>query len=121
VTAYYLPDFEGNIDKIYMYQDDTYIGEALNMERRRYNACRAEWTEQDEANYLFQNKQVAKFHKMVKDRRLELPQIGMQRTSVREELDRVEAEIVKDTVPVREEEYEDILSRDWSKAGFTDL
>lgn len=76
VEAYWLPTGEGEIEKAYLYQGDTYIGEAENMEKRRYNEFAIERTEDDEAAMLEQMKRVAKFDKMVKERRAELPKVG---------------------------------------------
>jgi hypothetical protein len=118
VTAYYLPDFDGNTETAYLYQGDRYIGEAINMENKRYNTCRAEWTPEDEANYLFQNKQVAKFHKAVKDGKANLLNIGVQKASVSREIEQVEVEVVETAPAVAENDYEDVLNRDWGKAGF---
>lgn len=87
VEAYWLPSDKadasgcvpaqgGNIDKAYLWQGDTYIGEAENMEKYRYNEFAIERTEEDEAAMLEQCKRVAKFDKMVKGRRAELPKVG---------------------------------------------
>ncbi|KAA6310533.1 hypothetical protein EZS27_038177, partial [termite gut metagenome] len=39
VTAYWLPLEDGGVDKVYLYQGDTYIGEALNRSAYDYNEC----------------------------------------------------------------------------------
>jgi energy-coupling factor transporter ATP-binding protein EcfA2 len=78
VEAYYMKNGEGNAETVYLYQGDRYIGEAYDVESKRYNECRAEWTDEDRENYLFQNKEQAIFHKMVKDIKAELPKLGVQ-------------------------------------------
>ena len=43
VTAYWLPDEDGSVQKIYLYQENTYIGEAVNREAYKYNECQIEF------------------------------------------------------------------------------
>ena len=80
VEAYWLPSDKagasGEIEKAYLYQGETYIGEAENMERYRYNEFAIERTEADEAAMEKQYRRVAKFDKLVKERRAELPKVG---------------------------------------------
>jgi hypothetical protein len=52
VTAYWLPEADGGIEKVYLYQGDVYIGEALNRSKYAYNECSVERTEEDEAKML---------------------------------------------------------------------
>lgn len=76
VEAYWLPNEDGGITTAYLYQEDTYIGEAFNMEQYRYNEFAIERTEEDEAAMLHQQKRVAKFDKMIRERRSQLPHVG---------------------------------------------
>lgn len=83
VEAYWLPrehsegdNTDAAVEKAYLWQGDTYVGEAENMEKYRYNEFAIERTEEDEAAMLEQCKRVAKFDKMVKGRRAELPKVG---------------------------------------------
>ena len=98
VTAYWLPridrtngtdkradgiscyrDNEGEmVERVYLYQDGVYIGEAENREKYAYNECEAERTDADNAAMLHQQKRVAKFDKWVKERRAKLPKVGHQ-------------------------------------------
>lgn len=75
VEAYYMPGEE--IERVYLWQGETYIGEAENMEKWRYNEFAAERTDADREAMLHQQKRVAKFDKMVRERRAELPKVGM--------------------------------------------
>lgn len=77
VTAYWLPEGDGEIASVYMYQGDTYIGEAENMEKWRYNEFACERGEDDIVKMLHQQKRVAKFDKMIKERRAVLPKVGV--------------------------------------------
>ncbi len=75
VEAYYMPG-EG-IERVYLWQGETYIGVAENMEKWRYNEFAAERTDADREAMLHQQKRVAKFDRMVRERRAELPKVGM--------------------------------------------
>ena len=84
VTAYWLPDEEGKTQTVYLYQGDTYIGEAQNMEQFTYNECAFERTAEDEAKMLHQAKRAAHFDRLIKERRQDIPKIGkMDRDTVR--------------------------------------
>lgn len=85
VTAYWLPNDDGSVGTVYLWQGDTFIGEAENRENYAYNECQAERTEEDEAKMLEQNKRIAKFDKMMRERRKELPKVGILEEDVIEE------------------------------------
>ena len=68
VDAYYLPDENGLIKEIYLFQDDNFIGCCQQIVR--YNEATAEQTEQDRQSYTEQSKYVSHFDKMVKDNRV---------------------------------------------------
>lgn len=74
VEAYYMPGEE--IERVYLWQGETYIGEAENMEKWRYNEFAAERTDADREAMLHQQKRVAKFDKMIRERRQQLPKVG---------------------------------------------
>lgn len=77
VTAYYLPDGEGYMESVYLYQGDTYIGEATDAERWRYNECAVERTAEDEAKMLHQNKRIAQYDRKIRGEREKLPRVGV--------------------------------------------
>ena len=102
VEAYYIPcgsnglnGSDGQIERVYLWQGETYIGEAENMEKWRYNEFAAERTDADREAMLHQQKRVAKFDKMIRTRRAELPKVGMAT---------VEAEVFEVPVAVIETE-----------------
>ena len=76
VEAYYLANSAGDVERVYLWQGETYIGEAENAEKWRYNEFAIERTDDDRAAMLHQQKRVARFDKMVRERRAELPQVG---------------------------------------------
>lgn len=109
VEAYYMPGEE--IERVYLWQGETYIGEAENMEKWRYNEFAAERTDADREAMLHQQKRVAKFDKMVRERRAELPKVGM--ATVDAEVLEAPVEIVETEQP-RNYEGDEFEVRDWS-------
>ena len=94
VTAYWLPDEEGNVNTVYLYQGETYIGEAENLENFTYNECAAERTAEDEAKMLHQAKRAAKFDRLIKERRQEIPRIGKMNADTARYIETVPVDIV---------------------------
>lgn len=76
VTAFWLPNEEGDVTSVYLYQDGVFIGEAINRERFSYNECAVERTEEDKANMLHQYKRAAQYDSFIRDRRKELGKVG---------------------------------------------
>lgn len=107
VEAYWLPGNDGSIERAYLYQGDTYIGVAENMESHRYNEFAIERTDDDAAAMLLQQKRVAKFDKMIRDRRAELPMVGGWEPQEKSATDwnAVAAEVVTEEAP-QPENYE---------------
>lgn len=65
VTAYYLPNEDGIIDTVHLYQGGTYICECTKI--KKYSTARAEWNENDEDAYTEQAKYVSQHRAMVKN------------------------------------------------------
>ena len=65
VTTYWMPDSEGSINEVYMYQNGEYICTCEKLVE--YNEAKAERTELDDAAKLKQDKYVSMYDKMVKD------------------------------------------------------
>lgn len=65
VTAYYLPDEQGNPTDVYLFQGDRYIDQVEKVET--YSRVMAEQTDDDVANYIEQQKKISKFGKYVRD------------------------------------------------------
>lgn len=76
VTAFWLPNEDGDVTSVYLYQDGVFIGEAINRERFSYNECAVERTAEDEANMLHQYKRAAQYDSFIRDRRKELGKVG---------------------------------------------
>lgn len=69
VDAYYLPDEEGKVSEVYLYQNGAYITRCEQV--TRYNEATAEQTEADRAAYTEQSKYVAQFDKMMRDEKIQ--------------------------------------------------
>lgn len=94
VTAYWLPNDQGSIERVYLYQGEVYIGEAVSREASAYNECAVERTDADREAMLHQNKRLAKFDKFIKERREELSKVGQQDTEVAAAIANVPVDIV---------------------------
>lgn len=94
VTAYWLPVADGSVPRVYLYQGDTYIGEAVDRGRFAYNECAVERTPADDAAMLHQHKRGAKFDKLMRDRRAEFSRVGRMAAAQAAETAGVEPAIV---------------------------
>lgn len=65
VDAYYLPDDNGEVKEVYIYQNDCYLDKCTLIDS--YNEAKAEQTDEDRKEYTKQAKYVSTFDKMVKD------------------------------------------------------
>lgn len=125
VTAYWLPKDDGTLSDIFLYQGDTYIGEAVNKTQYAYNECAVERTQADDQNILHQNKRISKFDSFIKTHRQDIPKIGMMDASTAQVMQRAfEATVVEpqleDAVEMEEQE-ETFTSRDWGALAVTGL
>ena len=65
VEAFYVPELDGTIGEVYLYQGDTFITRATKIER--YNEAKIERTDRDEEIRLGQAKRQAHFYKVEND------------------------------------------------------
>lgn len=65
VTAYYIPDEEGKATDVYIFQGERYIDQLERI--ATYNRVMAEQTDEDVANYIEQQKKIAKFGKYIRE------------------------------------------------------
>lgn len=70
VDAYYLPDGEGMVSEVFLYQNGTYLCKAEKIVE--YNTSKAEWTNEDKQGFLHQSSYVSSFDKMAKEGKQEL-------------------------------------------------
>ncbi len=113
MEAYWSENAQGEVERVYLYQGDTYIGEAENMEKWRYNEFAAERGAGDMAAMLHQQKRVAKFDKMIRNRRQQLPRVGMATVPV---------EVVEAPVEVIEtEQPRNYQGDEWETVDYTKM
>ena len=67
VIAYYIPDENGEVEKLYLYQNNKYIGVADTI--KRYNTAKAEWKDKDAENHTTQAKYLSQFDKFIKEKK----------------------------------------------------
>lgn len=101
VDAYYLPDADGTINEVYIYQNGRYIATCKPV--ARYNENTAEQTEYDKAAYTEQAKYVAKFDKMMKDGKIK--RVGILAKEEAKLITEVQAEAVPLPTQAEEEDY----------------
>ena len=101
VEAYYLPDTDGNISEVYIYQHGRYIATCRPI--TRYNEATAEQTEADKAAYTEQAKYVAKFDKMIKDGKIK--RVGILNKEETKKLTGIKAEAVEMKLRTDDDDY----------------
>ena len=101
VDAYYLPDADGTINEVYIYQNGRYIATCKPV--ARYNENTAEQTEYDKAAYTEQSKYVAQFDKMMKDGKIK--RVGILAKEEAKLITEVQAEAVPLPTQAEEEDY----------------
>lgn len=101
VDAYYLPDADGTINEVYIYQNGRYIATCKPV--ARYNENTAEQTEYDKAAYTEQSKYVAQFDKMMKDGKIK--RVGILAKEEAKLITDVQAEAVPLPTQAEEEDY----------------
>ena len=101
VDAYYLPDADGTINEVYIYQNGRYIATCKPV--ARYNGNTAEQTEYDKAAYTEQSKYVAQFDKMMKDGKIK--RVGILAKEEAKLITEVQAEAVPLPAQAEEEDY----------------
>lgn len=101
VDAYYLPDADGTINEVYIYQNGRYIATCKPV--ARYNENTAEQTEADKAAYTEQSKYVAQFDKMMKDGKIK--HVGILAKEEAKLITEVQAEAVPLPTQAEEEDY----------------
>jgi hypothetical protein len=77
VVAYWLPDADGRVEKVYLYQGDTYIGSATTAENYRYNEAKVERTDEDTRRLNLQLGRSSHFNKLVKEINAGTPKIAI--------------------------------------------
>lgn len=123
ITAYWLPEMDGSISKVYLYQNDVYIGEAINNSQFKYNENKIEQTNEDRVNILYQNKRIAKFDKLIRNQRNELMPVGTMDSETTTVLADITLDVVETAQPKRyeEDEFTDLEHIDWTARAISNL
>jgi hypothetical protein len=121
VTAYWLPEADGTTSKVYLYQGNTYIGEATDRFANAYNENAIERTAADEAGMLEQNKRISKFDKQVRDRRIAIPKIGTITREESKQLDELPTTIIIEETRQPEGYETDEFTTDWAAKAINSL
>lgn len=120
VDAYYIPEANGEIKDVYLYQNEGYIANCKPVPT--FNRANAEWTEQDKEGYQEAMSYISKFDKMVKEdstERLNKLEI-VKNTDYNED---IEVVVVEDEI--QEEDFDQIVenyeSTDINQSAFDSL
>lgn len=105
VLAYYLPDIDGNISEVHIYQNDKFIATCALLER--YNEATAEQTDADHEAYIEQSKYVAQFDSMMKQGKIQKVAVVSKKEA--EEIASVEVKPVVIPVVQDDEDYSEYL------------
>lgn len=110
VNAYYIPDENGLIKEVYLFQDNDFI--CCCQQIVRYNEATAEQTDIDKNSYTEQAKYVSHFDKMVKDNRV--PKVTVIKNETMEAIEEVIPKLVEE-IPVTnlEDNYEECTIYDF--------
>ena len=105
VDAYWLPEPDGTIKEVYIWQGDEYICTCSQAER--YNTSTIEQTDADRAAYTEQAKYVSQFDKMMKDGKVS-PVVVIKKEDARA-IEQVEARVVAQPPVQPDEDYSDYM------------
>jgi hypothetical protein len=98
--AFYLPNDDGTIDSVYLYQDGKFIAECRKVVK--YQEAVAERTEADEAAMVEQHKYNARYYKMVREgKEQKIVPVGIVKTSLAKEIRQIKN--VETAPPLRDE------------------
>ncbi|MEA3452454.1 MAG: hypothetical protein U9Q83_11225 [Bacteroidota bacterium] len=120
IEAYYLPDVDGIINNVYLFQNGNYITECKKIEK--YNEARSEWDEdnKDETIYTEQASYVAQFDKMEKEAEKKVLKIGvLKKPEAIEEAEEIELESYiyePNNEEINTEDYEEVYNDTEKKA-----
>lgn len=101
VDAYYIPEENGEINEVYLYQNDVFVGECKKIVE--FNRAKSEWTDFDETAMVDQMKYIKKFDILTKEGRGNLAKVVTMENSESFDVSPVEVPVVELVV---ESEYE---------------
>jgi hypothetical protein len=107
VEAYYLPNVDGIISEVYLYQGQTYLCKAARIEQ--YSTAKAEWTNDDAQAYTNQAKYVSEFDANIKVSKRKLASIVITDAETVNEINEVAPVVVVNNEP-KGDSIDDILA-----------
>lgn len=109
VDAYYLPDDNGMINEVFLYQKGNFICKCAKI--IAYNEAKAEQTQDDRTNYTEQAKYVSSFDKMTKDGKNELAKVVIMPVATMNEIVKeAEKTVIVSHVELKHDDIEDLLN-----------
>lgn len=120
VEAYYMPDDNGDISEVYIYQNERLIDVCHKVVR--YNTATVEQTEADREAYLEQAKYLSEFDSMVK--RNKISRVGITKKEVSRAIQEAEAkpvEIISNNTADDYSEYIENIEERYGTAGAINL
>jgi len=125
VTAYWMPDADGNVESVQLYQGDRFIGECQKIVA--YNESAAERTDADREAMLEQEKYVAKYYKMNRDGKADklhrlkaIPAVVLDEAVAAVAVEPVET-VVVDPPPKVEQPADEWGNEDWTQFALNSL
>lgn len=121
VDAYWLPDAEGKVTEVFLWQGDEFI--CVCKPVAKYNEATAEQTEADKAAYVEQAKYVSQFDKMMKDGKIQpVVVIRPEETAAIEEAVEGAAVVPQHTGQPDEEDFSEYMDADrYAAAGVASM
>ncbi|MCG9911877.1 MAG: hypothetical protein MH137_11300 [Flavobacteriales bacterium] len=121
VQAYYLPDTEGIVSEVYLYQGSQFICKAQPIVK--YSTAKAEQTADDVEAYTAQAKYVAKFDRMVKEAKKELHSPVIIDSETVEQIGSATPDIVEQKPSIDEPTFDDLMDGydDYAARAFNQL
>ena len=107
VEAYYLPDTDGIISEVFLYQQDSFLCKASKIEQ--YNTAKGEWTQKDKDGYIHQSTYISQFDKHVKDGKNELASPVIIESDVLKDVMQQEEVKIVEPVVIKEQTANDLL------------
>jgi hypothetical protein len=100
VDAYWLPNSDGMVGEVYLYQNNQYLCKCERI--AEYSTAKAEWTGDDAKGYTDQAKYVSSFDKKVKEGKKELAHLQIMNPEIMDEATKQEPVIVVAAKPQSE-------------------
>lgn len=120
VTAYWLDDAAGNINEVYIFQNDKFIDKAAQI--APFNSARVEWEEADEQSYREQGAYISEYRGMVREKKRDIARLAFIDAERLARVAAQKAEVVpappQPEQPQQQEEEEDMPWKSFDAAKY---